>query len=239
MSQNRTDKTIGRRVFLKASALVGFLTAIPGIAWAFFIERLEVRTVEEEDFRFDAKSGTIKWKGRKEEPYYLQVGGLVGKPLNISYKELLSFPQSTQAADFHCVEGWSVRDIKWGGFRFEEIVKRVHPKSEARYVIFHSLGRTQSKPHGLDHYRESLPLQDLLDTRKRCLLALSMDGRLLTHDHGAPLRVVSPLDLGYKGAKFVARIEFAREGEPGWWTLANPVYTSEAPVPPERLRSGK
>ena len=75
--------------------------------------------------------------------------------------------------------------------------------------------------------------------KKECLLALSLDGKPLSHDHGAPLRVVSPYDLAYKSSKFVTRIHFSKSREPGWWTLANPVYPSEAPVPKSRLRQQK
>jgi DMSO/TMAO reductase YedYZ molybdopterin-dependent catalytic subunit len=58
----------------------------------------------------------------------------------------------------------------------------------------------------------------------------------LTDQHGAPLRLISPYDLGYKGTKFVGRIEFSDKEHPGWWTRANPIYPSEAPVPEDRLR---
>ncbi|OPY64701.1 MAG: Sulfoxide reductase catalytic subunit YedY precursor [Syntrophorhabdaceae bacterium PtaU1.Bin034] len=228
-----------RRLFLKTVALVAFIASAPRAAFAFFIESLEVRTVEKETFRFDPATGTIKWSGRRSaEPYRLVVDGMVQKPRNYSYADLRSFPQVNQISDFHCVEGWSVKGIKWGGFRFEEITKRVKPLPDARFVIFHALGKTTSQPGGLDHYVESLPVKELLDPKKQCLLVLFMNGKPLTHDHGAPLRVVSPFDMGYKGAKYVIRIEFSKTSQPGWWTLANPVYPADAPVPEQRLREG-
>jgi len=67
-------------------------------------------------------------------------------------------------------------------------------------VVFHSLGKTDSSAGGLDHYAESFTLEELIDLGKERLLALSMDGKPLPHEHGAPLRVVSPYDLGYKEA---------------------------------------
>jgi DMSO/TMAO reductase YedYZ molybdopterin-dependent catalytic subunit len=227
---------MGRRLFLKASACFAFLAAIPSWAWAFFLKELQVRTVEKETFHFDPASGRVEWTGRKGgEPYKLLVDGLVEKFAAFSYNDLRALPQVIQVSDFYCVEGWSVKEIEWGGFRFEEILRKVKVRPEARYITFHSLGATSPLP-GLDHYVESFPLSQLLDPKKEMLLALSMNGKPLSHDHGAPLRVVSPYDLGYKGSKYVTRIEFAKERQPGWWTVANPVYGIEGPVAKERLR---
>ena len=74
----------------------------------------------------------------------------------------------------------------------------------------------------------------------------STDGERLTFvpgpelsafDHGSPLRVISPFDLAYKSAKHVTGIELSDKAEAGWWTLANPIYPIDAPVPERRLRS--
>jgi DMSO/TMAO reductase YedYZ molybdopterin-dependent catalytic subunit len=227
----------GRRLFLKAVGILTFFAALPRSALAFFVGEPQVRTVERDTFRFDPSTGSINWNTSKgTEPYRLVVDGLAEKPLTYSYEDLLAFPATTQRSDFHCVEGWSVKGIEWRGFRLDEIARRVKPGLDARYVVFHALGRTADQPEGLDHYVESFPIAELLDPRKQCLLALFMNGKPLTHDHGAPLRVVAPFDLGYKGAKYVTRIEFSKSGRPGWWTLANPIYPIDAPVPEERLR---
>lgn len=226
-----------RRFFLKVSAVFGFMIALPFRTWGFFLRTLQVRTVEKADFSFEPTTGLLHWSGKaKPEPYRLVVDGLVERPLFLSYADLLRIPQVTQISDFHCVEGWSVKDLHWGGFRFSEIVRRAKPKPEARFAIFHALGQTQSKPGGLDHYVESLPVAHLLDPGRDCLLALSLASKPLTDQHGAPLRVISPYDLGYKGTKFVGRIEFSDKERSGWWTVANPIYSVKAPVPEDRLR---
>jgi DMSO/TMAO reductase YedYZ molybdopterin-dependent catalytic subunit len=223
-------------LFLKLCSFGGLLLLIPSSARAFFLKQFQTRTVEKEDFRFDPAKGLVVWEKKGPEAYYLTVDGLVDKSSSFSYDSLKSFPQVVQTSDFHCVEGWSVENVRWGGIRFEEITKRVKPKPEARFAVFHSLGKTSDRPGGLDHYVESIPVAQLLDPGKACLLALSLDGKPISRDRGAPLRVVSPYDLGYKGSKYVTRIEFAKEARPGWWTLANPVYPVSAPVPTNRLR---
>ena len=225
-----------RRAFLKAVGAAGFLGPLPGKARAFFLGQFQTRTVEKENFHFHPESGRVVWDGKKEEPYFLIVDGEIETAARFSYKDLRGFAQIRQTSDFHCVEGWSVADVRWGGFRISEVLSRVRRKPGADYLIFHALGETGDKPQGQGHYRECYPISELLDPKKECLLALDMDGQPLIQERGAPLRLVVPPDLGYKGIKYVSRLEFAKGQKAGWWTLANPVYSVDAPVPANRLR---
>jgi DMSO/TMAO reductase YedYZ molybdopterin-dependent catalytic subunit len=232
-----TEAELTRRWFLRCLPALLAALGMPSVLNAFTREDFPVRTVEKDTFRFHAPSGMIRWTGGKgEESYSLTIDGLVEKAERFSYAELRALKQHTQTSDFHCVEGWSVRDVQWGGFRFDEIVKKVRPKAGAEFAVFHALGETVGKPAGQGHYVESFPVSELLDPHKECILALAMGGKPLPHDHGAPLRVVAPYSLGYKNIKYITRIEFSREPRPGWWTLANPVYPVNAPVPAGRLR---
>ncbi len=229
---------IARRMFLKLIATTAVCFSSIEQAWSYFVSSLGVRTVEKDSFRFDPDSGTIKYSDRaKKEPYKLIIDGLVDNPISLSYQQVRQISVTEQLSDFHCVEGWSVKDIKWRGFRFHEVLKMVTPHSNARFVTFHSLGETRSKPYGQGHYIESFPLESLLDPKNQIILAVDMNGKALPHDHGAPLRVISPFDLAYKSIKYVYRIEFDSKQREGWWTLANPIYTVHAPVPSERLRT--
>jgi len=225
----------GRRIFLKASAAATLLMSIPGWVWAFTADSLYVRTVEKDTFRFDPATGIIKWKDKKDEPYKLIVGGLVESPASFSYSEIRAFTRATQVSSFHCVEGWDVYNLKWGGFRFSEITRRVKPHPDAKYVTFHSLGKTTSAPQGQDHYVESHPLEYLLDEGNSCMMSLTLNGEPLSQDHGSPLRLVAPFQLGYKNVKYIYAIQFEKERRSGWWTLANPVYSANAPVPGDRI----
>ena len=140
-------------------------------------------------------------------------------------------------SDFHCVEGWSLKDLKWGGFRFREILDRVEPDQGATHVLFHSFGTTESSPAGQSHYIESMPLADLINPEREILLALALNNSPLPEANGGPLRLITPRNLAYKSIKFMSRIEFIKGSRPGWWTLANSIYTIEAEVPKNRLRS--
>jgi DMSO/TMAO reductase YedYZ molybdopterin-dependent catalytic subunit len=225
-----------RRLFFKMTGGLFFMINASSSISASFVEKLFVRTVEDGRFKFDAATGQIEWNGPGREQYRLAIDGLIEGKKSFSYNDLKAFRQVEQVSDFHCVEGWSVQDIRWGGFRFSEILNRVTPKPEAAYVVFHSFGKTSEAPKGQEHYIEFVPMSELLDPKRDLLLALSMNQHPLTEDHGAPLRLIAPYDLGYKSIKFITRIEFASEARPGWWTLANPIYPMEAKVPAGRLR---
>src|SRR5437763_1335714 len=47
----------------------------------------------------------------------LRVDGLVERPQELSYAELLALPRAHQVSDFHCVTGWSVPQVRWSGVR--------------------------------------------------------------------------------------------------------------------------
>lgn len=224
-----------RRLALKLLAAGVALGHLPARAWAYFIAALPTRTVEIEDFTFDVATGLVR-QGGAAKPYILTVDGLVTRPAALDYAALRALPQVARTVDFHCVEGWSVADLAWSGVQPATLAALVGPKPEARYVIFHALGRTRSRPEGLDHYVECLPLADLLSPAMACLLALDLGGSPLPLAHGAPLRLLSPFDLAYKSIKFVTRLEFAARPVDGWWTRANGIYDTIAPVPPDRLR---
>ncbi|HSW40776.1 MAG TPA: molybdopterin-dependent oxidoreductase [Acidobacteriota bacterium] len=234
-SSLKTMASISRRLFMFLSGGILLVAALPSTLSASFLKKLPVRTVEKDKFTFDPDRGLIEWQ-KKKEPYRLIIDGLVRKPRSFSYADIRSFPRVEQTSDLHCVEGWSVKDLRWSGFRFGEVLKRVDPDPDATHVLFHSFGATKSSPRGQNHYIESFPISELLDPEREILLALTLDGRTLPEEHGAPLRLAAPHDLAYKSSKFITRIEFIKNERPGWWTLANPAYPVVARVPESRLR---
>jgi len=117
------------------------------------------------------RTGVIEWKDNPKEEYRLVIEGLVKEPKTLAYHALKSIAQLEQVSDFHCVEGWSVADIKWEGFRFSEIVRLVKPEAQAAHVVFHSFGKTGSAPGGQDHYVESLPLSECSIRKGRSCLS--------------------------------------------------------------------
>ncbi len=227
---------IRRRTLLLGASILGTMAILPRWAMAMAAPLFPTRTVELDEFRFDPAAGNFRMPDGTTVPYAFAIDGLTDTPGKLSYAELAALPQVKQVSDFHCVEGWSVNDAPWGGFRFAELIRLVPPLPEATWAVFHSHGTTRSHPGGLDHYVESFPIADLLDPGLNYLMALQLDGHPLPHDRGAPLRVVCPFDLAYKSIKFVTGMTYSHSPQDGWWTEANPIYPLYAPVSQKRLR---
>jgi DMSO/TMAO reductase YedYZ molybdopterin-dependent catalytic subunit len=134
-----------------------------------------------------------------------RVWGEVEEELTLDWQEFMALPKATVSADAHCVEGWSIADNTWEGVAFLELMKRIRPKPQARYVMIHSYG----------DYTANIPLEDLLDDS--VLLAHKHNGRELTPEHGWPLRLVVPKLYFWKSAKWVRGLYFMNEDRPGFW----------------------
>ncbi len=148
--------------------------------------------------------------------YRLLVDGAVERPLALRMTDIARFPQTTQITRHDCVEGWSVIG-EWSGVRLWHVIAAAVPQHDARFVVFHCMDRDDMGVH----YYESL---DLHQARyPQTLLATHLNGKILDPDHGAPVRLRVPTQLGYKSAKWVKRIEIIGSlsriagGHGGYW----------------------
>jgi DMSO/TMAO reductase YedYZ molybdopterin-dependent catalytic subunit len=138
--------------------------------------------------------------------FRLVVDGAVEHPVTFTLDELQQLPSVKQVSDFHCVEGWGVDNVRWQGVRFQTLVEMVQPKKDAGFITFYSEG---------DVYKDSLTLSQA--TLPDVLLAYSMWEKPLEQKHGYPLRLVMPRMYGYKGPKWLKRVEFVPYRETGYW----------------------
>jgi DMSO/TMAO reductase YedYZ molybdopterin-dependent catalytic subunit len=210
------DRLLGRAAFL---GVVG--TGVAGL----FVGRDVLRALD----RFtpeavDAIAPTDGWRifaVGDSMPVYdpatfrLAITGNVDRPATLTVADLRALPRKEVVADFHCVTGWSVEDVHWAGVSFRDLLDVVSPLRGTESLRFVSAERP---------YDDSLLLeQALLDD---ALLAYEMDGKPLTRPHGAPLRVVMPQMFGYKGVKWVQRIEVRTDVITGYWEQRG--YDSDA-----------
>jgi DMSO/TMAO reductase YedYZ molybdopterin-dependent catalytic subunit len=148
--------------------------------------------------------------------YRLVVDGLADHPQKLSLAELRAAGVKTQITRHDCVEGWSAIG-KWTGVPLGTVLAMAQPKSNARYCVFHCLDRDQSG----QLYYESLDLGQA--AHPQTILALDLNDKPLDNDHGAPVRLKIPTQLGYKSAKWVSRIELVADLKPigggtgGYW----------------------
>lgn len=136
----------------------------------------------------------------------LRIDGLVDRPLSLTFAEFRSLPRIEETRDFHCVTGWSVPNVLWGGVRVSELLAAVGVRAEARAVSFTSL----EVP-----YVDSLSLPEALG--RDVMIADEMDGRPLTREHGAPARLVIPQMYGYKNVKWLTRMTLTAKQADGYW----------------------
>ncbi len=137
----------------------------------------------------------------------LTVDGAVAAPLSLSFEDLVSLPQARVDADFHCVTGWSVLDLKLSGVRFETILALARPTPDATHVM----------THAYDGYSTNLPIEEAI--KEDVLLVVAVDGEPLPREHGGPVRVVVPQLYAWKGAKWLRRIELLTHDQRGYWEI--------------------
>jgi DMSO/TMAO reductase YedYZ molybdopterin-dependent catalytic subunit len=160
------------------------------------------------DYATDAAKQWSAWR--------LEISGSVKEPARFSLPELRSMPSRTQITRHDCVEGWSAI-AKWKGVPLTEIMQRVQPSPEAKYVVFYCMDTDDSGAH----YYESIDLRDA--NHPQTILAYEMNDRTLPVEHGAPLRLRIETQLGYKHAKYIRKIDFVASydniasGKGGYW----------------------
>lgn len=138
--------------------------------------------------------------------YRLKIEGDVNHPLQLSLTDIQALPLTSMVIQHVCVEGWAAI-VQWGGVRLSELLRLAQPKSNARYVYFKSA----------DGYYESWDLASAM--HPQTLMAYQKNGQPLSVDNGAPLRLASPIKLGYKQSKWVTQIVLTNQLMPtkGYW----------------------
>ena len=140
------------------------------------------------------------------ESWRLVVEGAVAKPGSYDLDDLAQLPRVMQNTLHVCIEGWDVVG-SFGGVRLAAFLDLVGADPSARFVEFECA----------DDYYESI---DLAAARHpQTLLCDEMSGQPLTRGHGAPLRLQTPVKLGYKQAKYLTRLRVAHvlSGRRGYW----------------------
>ena len=138
--------------------------------------------------------------------FRLMVDGEVNNPLSLGMQDIQQMSLATMTIRHVCVEGWAAI-VQWGGVRLRDIIALAQPKGNVGYVYFQSA----------DGYYESWDIASAL--HPQTLLAYQKNGQPLPIDNGAPLRLASPIKLGYKLSKWVTRIVLVSNLLPakGYW----------------------
>jgi DMSO/TMAO reductase YedYZ molybdopterin-dependent catalytic subunit len=121
----------------------------------------------------------------------LAVDGMVARPGSFSLAELKSYPSRSQITHLACEEGWSFI-AEWTGVPLSHVLDLAGILPQARYVVYFSI---QS------NWWDSVDMADAL--HPQTLLTYGMNGGELPVEHGGPVRLRVPRQLGYKSVKYI------------------------------------
>ena len=161
----------------------------------------------------------------KPRPWTVSIEGEVKKPMTLDLDALLKLaPLEERVYRLRCVEGWSMV-IPWVGYSLSELIKKVEPTGNAKYVEFVSLADKKQMP-GVGSrvltwpYVEGLRIDEA--NHPLALLTLGMYGETLPNQNGAPVRIVLPWKYGFKSAKSIVKIRFVKEQPRTAWNVSAP-----------------
>jgi len=160
------------------------------------------------------------------DSWTLQIDGMVSKPLEFTFDQLLRMPLTEADITLVCVSnvvgGPYAGNARWLGVPLATLLRRAGIKAGADQVL----------STGTDGMTISTPLQAVLDGRN-ALVAVGMNGQPLPVAHGFPARMVVPGLYGYVSAtKWLTKLTlttFARQQ--AYWTQRG--YSAQAPIKTE------
>jgi DMSO/TMAO reductase YedYZ molybdopterin-dependent catalytic subunit len=172
----------------------------------------------------------------------LAVTGMVDRPFELTYDDLLSMPSVEVPVTIQCVSsevgGDLVGTAVWQGVPLAAILERAGVREGATQIV----GRS------VDDWTAGFPTQVGLDGRT-ALVAYAMNGEVLPFDHGFPARLVVAGLYGYVSAtKWLREIELttweAFDGYwvPRGWSKEGPIKTAsriDVPRASDRLAAGR
>jgi DMSO/TMAO reductase YedYZ molybdopterin-dependent catalytic subunit len=146
------------------------------------------------------------------EDWKLTLGGLAGYEdgYELVLDDLRKMPQTTMTTEFKCVEGWSAV-MQWSGVRFSDFMAALPPEKLNDALPPYVSLETPDKVYYVSVDMESMQ-------HPQTLLAYEMNGAPLTEDHGAPLRLVTPVKYGLKQIKRIGSIRYELNRPADYWT---------------------
>jgi DMSO/TMAO reductase YedYZ molybdopterin-dependent catalytic subunit len=158
------------------------------------------------------------------DTWRLRVTGMVDRPFELTYDELVAMPLHDQHVTIACVSnevgGDLVGNALWRGVRLKEILERAGVQSAATQIV----GRA------VDGFTAGFPTAWALADEREALVAVAMNGEPLPAEHGFPARLIVPGLYGYVSAtKWLAEIELTTlEAFDAYWVPLG--WAKEAPI---------
>jgi methionine sulfoxide reductase catalytic subunit len=178
------------------------------------------------EFESGAGDGPKKRSGRfRPSPWKIAVEGLVAKPASYALEDFIKpYVLEERIYRFRCVEAWSLV-IPWIGIPLADVIKRVEPASNARFVEFYTLHDVGQFPQQRTDalawpYLEGLRLDEAM--HPLTILAVGLYGEVLPNQNGAPIRLVVPWKYGFKSIKSIVKLRFVERQPINTWQRQYP-----------------
>jgi sulfoxide reductase catalytic subunit YedY len=178
------------------------------------------------EFGTDKYSPARLAKSLRTRPWTVKVSGEVKRPKTFDVDELIKLaPLEERIYRLRCVEAWSMV-VPWVGYPIAELIKRVEPTGNAKYVEFTTLHDPEQMPGqraalfgSLDWpYVEGLRMDEAM--HPLAILGFGLYGEVLPNQNGAPVRIVVPWKYGFKSAKSIVSIRFVEKQPVNSWQKA-------------------
>lgn len=170
------------------------------------------------------------------ESWKLRIDGMVDRPFELTFDELLALPMIERDITMACVSnevgGPYVSSARWLGVRVSDLLDRAGVKGGADQIL----------STATDGFTISTPLTAARDGRDM-IVAVGMNGTPLPRAHGFPARLVTPGLYGYVGGtKWLTRLTVTtyEKSEAYWterdWSVDGPVKIASRIDTPVALR---
>lgn len=146
--------------------------------------------------------------------YRVRVEGW-GNAKDYSLADIMGLTKTVVVSKFKCIEGWSTI-VQFAGCRFSDFMALVNPsqtswgESSLPNLPKYAFLATPSRA-----YYVGLDMKALL--HPQTLIAWELNGRLLTEQHGAPLRLFIPTKYGIKNIKRLGYVRFQNDRPTDYW----------------------
>jgi DMSO/TMAO reductase YedYZ molybdopterin-dependent catalytic subunit len=139
----------------------------------------------------------------------LQIKGMVGNPLKLTYDEIRSMPAIEEFVTLECISNKIGGDLTgtalWKGVRLKDILEKAKIALSVKYIVFRCS----------DGYDVGIPLdKGLMD---ETIIAYEMNLAPLTSKHGFPVRAIVPGLYGMMNPKWITEIELVDKVYEGYW----------------------
>ena len=139
--------------------------------------------------------------------WQLNIEGLDNAPASVTLADIKKLSKVTMTTELKCIEGWATV-VTWSGARLSDFVRQYTAKPDElpEYVGLMT-------PDG-GYY---VGLEKAAALHPQTLLCYEMNGKPLTLEHGAPLRLATPIKYGIKNLKRIGTIAFTGVRPADYW----------------------